>query len=75
MWQSYKSRTGYCTAFSLQQDVLDFCIGIPGSYRFEFQKIKNTKVQNLNFIQIRVYQEILDQKYQYHPLFGGTGQY
>ena len=38
--QSYKSRTSYCTVFSLQRDVLNLRIGIPGSYRFEFQKIK-----------------------------------
>jgi len=36
MNQSYKSRTGYCTVFSLQPDVLDLRIGIPGSFRFEF---------------------------------------
>jgi len=48
--QSYKSRTGYCTVFSLQRDVPDLRISIPGSYRFEFQKIKNIKVQNFEIL-------------------------
>ena len=37
---SYKSRTGYCTVFSLQRDVPNLRIGILSSHRFEFQKIK-----------------------------------
>jgi len=40
-WQSYKFRIGYCTIFSLQRDVLNLRIGIPGLYRFEFQTKKN----------------------------------
>ena len=47
--QSYKSRTAYCTVFSLQRYIPDLRIGIPGSYRFEFQKIKKLKYKNLKF--------------------------
>jgi len=36
--------------FSLQPDVLDLRIGIPGSYRFEFLKIKNIKVQKFEIL-------------------------
>jgi len=38
--QNCKSCTGYYTVFSLQRDVPNLRISIPGSYRFVFQKIK-----------------------------------
>ena len=76
MTQSYKSRTDYCTVFSLQWNVPDLRIRIQGSYRFEFQKIKKYQsAKILNFIQICVYRAVFNRKYRYRPVFGGTDRY
>ena len=44
------SRIGYCTVFSLQRDVPDLRISISGSYHFEFQKMKNIKLQKFEIL-------------------------